>query len=143
MKKSSIFLVVIICLVSFFAISFLGQAVDNGQFKQYISDIVITNDTFSIAGGPDYIVVDFDDDEGYGSVIVQYDYEPEDATEPEEVSFSISDITYLDGVAEHDEDTITVSDYGEVTFLARASITLTILATDGGGAQASVMIICS
>ncbi|MCD8307567.1 MAG: hypothetical protein LUD51_05015 [Clostridia bacterium] len=142
MKKSSIFLVVIICIVSFFAISFWGQAVDNGQFKTYITSITITNDTYSIAG-TDYILVDYDAEEGFGSVIVQYDYAPDDATDPEAVSFSLADINYLDENAEHDENSVMVSDMGEVTFLVPASLTLTIMATDGGGAQASVLIICS
>ncbi|MCD8286559.1 MAG: hypothetical protein LUD50_04980 [Clostridia bacterium] len=142
MKKSSIFLVIVICIVSFIVISFFGQAVDNGQFKTYMTSIEITNDTYSIAGGSDYIVVDFDDDEGYGSVIVTYDYTPDDASDYT-VQFSLSDITYMDGNAEHAEDAITVSGMGEVIFLTRATVTLTIQATDGGGAQASVLIICS
>ena len=134
MKKTIIFSIAIIYLVSIIVVTFFGMQSRLDQFQVYMTDIEITSFDQEVNGNK-YLFVDFNDEEGYASVFIDYDYAPDNATHPDRVSFSLTGNTYTDDNGE-------TAYNGEVVFYSRKAVVLTIRTTDGSSLADSVTIIC-
>lgn len=140
MKKTVIFSIAIIYLISIIVVTFFGMQSRLDQFQVYMTKIEITSYE-QVVNGNKYTFVDFNDDEGYASMFIEYTYAPDNASYPDKVSFSLSGNTYVD---ENGETAYyaEVSPNGEVVFYSRKAIVLTIRTTDGSSLSDSVTIIC-
>lgn len=123
-----------IVIVTFFG---LQPAVD--QFKVYMSSISITSYD-GISGGEKYISIKYDEIEGMSSVMVEYEYSPDNASNPESVKFSLLGNTIT--IGGETKVFATVNNFGEVVFLSKGTVKLTIRTTDGSKLSDSVLIIC-
>lgn len=140
MKKSVIFLIGVIYVLSIVVVSFFGMQPAVDQFKVYMTDIEITNYT-TIANGEKYITLDYNEIEGITRVDLEYSYSPDNASYPNSVKYTITGNTYKD--SKGDVVTFaTVSSTGSVEFLEPGLVTVTITATDGSKVSDSVKIIC-
>ena len=140
MKKSVIFLIGVIYVLSIVVVSFFGMQPAVDQFKVYMTDIEITNYT-TIANGEKYITLDYNEIEGITRVDLEYSYSPDNASYPNSVKYTITGNTYKD--SKGDVVTFaTVSSTGSVEFLEPGIVTVTITATDGSKVSDSVKIIC-
>lgn len=140
MKKSVIFLIGVIYVLSIVVVSFFGMQPAVDQFKVYMTDIEITNYT-TIANGVKYITLDYNEIEGITRVDLEYSYSPDNASYPNSVKYTITGNTYKDS----NGDVVTfatVSSTGSVEFLEPGLVTVTITATDGSKVSDSVKIIC-
>lgn len=140
MKKSVIFLIGVIYVLSIVVVSFFGMQPAVDQFKVYMTDIEITNYT-TIANGEKYITLDYNEIEGITRVDLEYSYSPDNASYPNSVKYTITGNTYKDS----NGDVVTfatVSSTGSVEFLEPGLVTVTITATDGSKVSDSVKIIC-
>ena len=141
MKKSVIFLIGVIYVLSIVVVSFFGMQPAVDQFKVYMTDIEITNYT-TIANGEKYITLDYNEIEGITRVDLEYSYSPDNASYPNSVKYTITGNTYKDS----NGDVVTfatVSSTGSVEFLEPGPVTVTITATDGSKVSDSVKIICA
>lgn len=140
MKKSVVFLIGVIYVLSIVVVSFFGMQPAVDQFKVYMTDIEITNYT-TIANGEKYITLDYNEIEGITRVDLEYSYSPDNASYPNSVKYTITGNTYKD--SKGDVVTFaTVSSTGSVEFLEPGLVTVTITATDGSKVSDSVKIIC-
>ncbi len=141
MKKSVIFLIAVIYLVSIVVVTFFGLQVSMDQFQVYMTSINIT--TYSqLVNENKYLIVDYDETEGYTSVFIEYDYGPSNATYPDRVNFTLVDNTYIDDNGET-HYYAEVSPNGEVVFYSPKTVKLFINTTDGSKLTDSVIIICN
>lgn len=140
MKKTVIFSIAIIYLISIIVVTFFGMQSRLDQFQVYMTKIEITSYD-QVVNGNKYTFVDFNDDEGYASMFIEYTYAPDNASYPDKVSFSLSGNTYID---ENGETAYyaEVSANGEIVFYSRKAVVLTIRTTDGSSLSDSVTIIC-
>ena len=140
MKKSVIFLIGVLYIISIIVVTFFGLQATIDQFQVYMNSISITSYD-QIVNDNKYLIVNFNDTEGYTSVFIEYDYTPSNATHPDRVSFSLVSNTYVD---ENGETAYyaQVSATGEVVFYARRTVKLVITTTDGSKLTDSLMIIC-
>ena len=140
MKKSVIFLIGVIYVLSIVVVSFFGMQPAVDQFKVYMTNIERTNYT-TIANGEKYITLDYNEIEGITRVDLEYSYSPDNASYPNSVKYTITGNTYKD--SKGDVVTFaTVSSTGSVEFLEPGIVTVTITATDGSKVSDSVKIIC-
>ncbi len=140
MKKSVIFLIAVIYLVSIVVVTFFGLQVSIDQFQVYMNSVNIK--TYSqMVNNNKYLFVDFDQTEGYTSVFIEYEYAPSNASYPERVNFSLVDNTYEDenGQMQYYAE---VSANGEVVFYGRKTVRLFLTTTDGSKLTDSVIIVC-
>lgn len=140
MKKSVIFLIGVIYVLSIVVVSFFGMQPAVDQFKVYMTDIEITNYT-TIANGEKYITLDYNEIEGITRVDLEYSYSPDNASYPNSVKYTITGNTYKDSKG-YVVTFATVSSTGSVEFLEPGPVTVTITATDGSKVSDSVKIIC-
>ncbi|MCD8203976.1 MAG: hypothetical protein LUB56_02500 [Coprobacillus sp.] len=148
MKKSSIFIIIVVFAVSIVVVTFFGMAISMDQFKVYMTSIEITNETtkmYDTQGNVimDLIMLPFNYADTYSSVIIDYVTTPEDATEKNSVRFYLSsNATYTD--PETGEVTIyaDVRWNGEVVFYSPASIRAYVTTTDGSQLTDYVDIWC-
>ena len=141
MKKSVIFLIGVIYILSIVVVSFFGMQPGIDQFQVYMTDIEITNYT-TIINDEKYISLAYDEIEGITRVDLEYSYAPDNASYPDRVRYSITGNTYKDS----DGNIVTfatVSSTGSVEFLEPGMVTVTITATDGSKVSDSVKIICA
>lgn len=141
MKKSVIFLIGVIYILSIVVVSFFGMQPGIDQFQVYMTDIEITNYT-TIINDEKYISLAYDEIEGITRVDLEYSYAPDNASYPDRVRYSITGNTYKDS----DGNIVTyatVSNTGRVEFLEPGMVTVTITATDGSKVSDSVKIICA
>ena len=139
MRKSVLFAIGVIYLVSIVVVTFFGLQLRMDQFQVYMESINIT--TYDeIIGNRKYLFIEFDETEGYASVFISFDYTPDESTYPERVEFSLSGHTY-----EEDGETkyyATISNKGELVFFKRKAVTVTVTTTDGSKLSDRVMVIC-
>ncbi len=144
MKKSSLFIIIVVFLVSIVAITFFGQSIEMGQFKVYVTDLEITNETELIGDDIRNINLTWNEEKGWTSVFVNYTYLPSDATDPS-VSY------YLDGAVRTDATTgeeVTVAEVfettgtAEVVFYRQGYVTCYLTTKDGSNITDSVRITC-
>ncbi|MCD8209708.1 MAG: hypothetical protein LUC31_02700 [Coprobacillus sp.] len=144
MKKSSLFLIVIIYIVSIVAITFFGQSIEMDQYKVYMSDIWISNESEIVSGSDNIrnINITFNDDEGWGGIILHYEFLPEDATDSDAVKWSLYGNT---GILADTGEEVVIADIdgkGEVVFHRRGMVTAYVTTTDGSNLVDSVRITC-
>ena len=141
MKKSVIFLIGIIYIMSIVVVTFFGLQPGVDQFQIYLDNITITTYDFQSSSGQKYKNVEFDTLEGSGYVKIEYEFGPENASYPYRVKYSLVGNTSTDenGVT---TTFATVNNFGEVTFINEGSVILTITALDGSKVSDSVTIFC-
>ena len=140
MRKSVLFLIGIIFIVSVVVVTFFGMKVTVDQFKVYINKVEIT--TYDrIIRDRKYKTVELDETEGYTSLFIEYNLGPDNATELDGIVFTISGNTYID---ENGEEQISaeISPTGELVFYRAARVTVTIRTTDGSEISDSVLVSC-
>lgn len=140
MRKSVVFLLGAIYLVSIVVVTFFGMQAKMDQFQIYMTSIEITSYD-QIVRGNKYLNLTYNETEGYSSIFITYAYNPSNATFPEKVSFSLVGNTYEDeeGITQF---YATISPMGELVFYKRKAVTVTITTTDGSKLSDSVMVIC-
>ena len=141
MRKSVIFFIGIIFIISIVVVSFFGMQARLDQFKTYITEINIT--TYNqVVGGKKYYVVDYT--EGL-SIPIEYSVTPNEANLLTNVEYFISNNTYVD---EHGEtkpfaliDTrngvLDIYTYLENNHL----VNITVRATDGSNKSDSLIVL--
>ncbi|MCD8206017.1 MAG: hypothetical protein LUD29_05335 [Clostridia bacterium] len=134
MKKASLFVVAVVCVLAIVIITFFGQAVEMGQFHITINEITITNEQSSGTIRMSYS--DNVDADGYAYVYLHCEISPAEADDPNAYRFQ------LDGDVDPDIAGIT-EDRGVVYFSQPYMVTARVVATDGGGAWTTVRIWCS
>ncbi len=146
MKKSSIFLIIVVFAVAIVVVSFFGNAISMDQFKVYMSTLEITNEYtafYDANGNPvmNIIMLPFDYTNGWASVQLKWVTGPEDATEKDAVRFYLSGNTYTmeDGETGYYAD---VTSYGEVFFYRPALIRAYVTTTDGSNLTDSIYVWC-
>ena len=140
MRKSVIFVIAIIYIVSMAIVTFFGLRTRVDQFRVYFASISITNyDT--MIGKNKYKTIKFDETEGYSSVFISYKYSPENVSYPDAVKFSLTNNTYTD---EHGNVTVyaEVTQFGEIVFYKKAAVTVWVEAKDGSAIKDSMLVIC-
>ena len=141
MKKSVIFLIGIIYLVSIVIVTFFGMQIAIDQFKIYMTEIEITNQECRMIDGEKYIIVEFDSVQGYTSIFIDYETAPDNASNPEKISFRISGNEFVDGEG-NVSIYATVTDNGEVTFTRPGQVVVTVSTEDGSRLSDTVNILC-
>ncbi len=141
MRKSVILAMAVIYVMSIVVITFFGMSISVDQFQVYMTNIEITNYTGVTNNGTKYLIIEFDNKEGYSSVFIDYDTAPDAATYPGKVTFSISGNTSTneDGSVETYAE---VSKNGEVLFYKPQSAIVTISTADGSRLSDKILIIC-
>ncbi len=140
MKKSVLFLILVIYLISIVVVTFFGMKARMDQFQIYMNRIEITSFDQKV-GNDKYLIVKYDETEGYTSVFIEYEYGPTEATFPEKIKFTLSNNTYVD----EDGNTqyyATISQMGELTFFKKKAVKVTLTTTDGSKLSDTVTVIC-
>ena len=75
MKKSVIFLIAVLYLISIVVVSFFGLQISVDQFQVYMTSLSITSYD-QLVNQNKYLTINFNDSEGYASVVIEYDYAP-------------------------------------------------------------------
>ncbi len=147
MKKSSIFIMIVVFAVSIVVVTFFGMAISMDQFKVYMTSIEITNESTAMYDPQgnkvmDMIMIPFDKANTWTSIIIDYHCEPENATEKNAVRFYLSNDTYTD--PETGEVTVyaDVRWNGEVVFYTTAVVKVYVTTTDGSQLTDSIDIWC-
>lgn len=141
MKKSVIFFIAVIYIISIVVVTFFGLTVNMEQFTIYMNRLEITSYS-SITSGEKYAFLAFDDsDSDNNSIFVDYITGPDNATYPERIKFSLVNATYTDS-----EGNVTVfaevHQNGEVVFYQRRTVRVVITTTDGSNLTDTMTIRC-
>ncbi len=143
MRKSVLFLVGILYLVSIVVVTFFGMQARMDQFKVYVSSVEIVNEGISVKT----------DENGNETKSITIRFPNKDATE---VSFSIQTkvlpenatnktLAYTlmnsNGEPVPEEDARILSD-GRISFAKTMSVTLIVTSTDGSSKSDSIKIRC-
>lgn len=141
MRKSVVFLIAVIYIISIVVVTFFGLRVNMEQFTVYMNHIEIT--TYDrIMNEEKYVFLEFDDNDPYNNAIfIDWLIGPDNATHPENVEFSLSNETYTDS-----EGNVTVfaeiHANGELVFYSRRTVRVTIRTTDGSNLSDTVVVRC-
>lgn len=140
MRKSVIFVIAIIYIVSMVIVTFFGLRTRVDQFTIYFTSISITNyDT--IVQDQKYKIVEFDETEGYTSTFITYEYAPKNVSYSDMVKFVLSNNTIKDETGK-DIVCAEISSFGELVIYRRKAVTVTIMTTDGSAMQDNIIVIC-
>ncbi|MCD8204705.1 MAG: hypothetical protein LUC16_02640 [Coprobacillus sp.] len=146
MKKSSMFLIVVVFAVAIVVVSFFGQAISMDQFKVYMTTLEITNEYqtwYDSAGNPvmKMIMLPYDWANGWSSVFLTFETGPEDATEKDAVRCYLANNTYTmdNGETGYYADIVNLR---EVVFYKPATVKAYVTTTDGSGLTDSIDIWC-
>ncbi|MCD8209650.1 MAG: hypothetical protein LUC31_02405 [Coprobacillus sp.] len=145
MRKSSIFILIVALLVSVVVITFFGKAIEMSQFKVYMESITITNVEPTILGGREFKMMNFyfDYSKEFNSFFVEYEWTPDDATEPGSVMFYLTGDTYTDSETGEVTTYAQISANGELLFWQPAVVTVYVVTTDGSQLSDSMMVVCT
>lgn len=140
MKKSVIFMITVIYLMSIFIVTLFGMKIRVDQFVIYMSDLQITNYDKIDKKGNKVAYIYIDDYEEYSTFQVKYEYKPENISYPDKIKFLIRDnVKVLNG----EEITIaTITEFGKVAFTRNGSVQVKVYATDGSGKTDYITITC-
>lgn len=153
MKKSVLFIIGIIAILSVFIVTFFGTKANLDKFKVYINEVQITNYD-EIINGKKYINLDWDEKTGEVSIFLDKKVLPADATEKSKVEFKfLSDRVYQDGdnwvfykvnKLTQEKETIAVlhSKMGSITFYQTGSAIVQLSSKDGSEKKDTVTIKC-
>lgn len=140
MRKSVLFLIGIVFIVSIVVVTFFGMKISFDQFKIYINEIEITNFDREIRGNK-YKTVYFNETEGFTTIFIEYKIGPVDASDPDAISFTLSNHTYEDENGET-QYYAEISSSGELVFYKPKAVTVTVTATDGSGEFDTMLVTC-
>ena len=153
MKKSSLFLLLVVFFISIFIVSSLGTKTNSDQMKHYFQSVKIINcEELDDGNGHilKYIEVDFDQQTGDPYVYIDYELNPDpsDVTEQDAYEFvfasEVPTFDYEDPITHEIKSQPYCSIYKNVvTFYHECAITVTLQTTDGSRLSDSVLIICS
>ncbi|MBQ7467138.1 MAG: hypothetical protein IJS74_03605 [Clostridia bacterium] len=140
MRKSVLFAIGIVYLVSIVVVTFFGLQLRMDQFQVYMESINITSYD-KIRNGDKYLYLSFDETEGYKSVFITFDYSPEEASYPEKVEFSLSGNSYEeDGQIKYFAE---ISQRGELVFFEKGMVIVTVATTDGSKISDKIKVFCT
>lgn len=140
MRKSVLFFIGAIYIVSIVVVTFFGMQAKMDQFQIYMTNIEITSYD-QLVNGNKYLTINFNETEGYSSVFITYKYAPNNATFPDRVKFSIVGNTYEDENGET-QYYAEISPAGELVFYSRKAVKISITTTDGSKLTDTVNVIC-
>lgn len=140
MRKSVLFLIGIVFVISIVVVTFFGMKISFDQFKIYINEIEITNYDREIRGNK-YKTVYYNQTEGYTTLFIEYKIGPENASDPDAISFTLTNNTYEDENGET-QYYAEISSSGELVFYKPKAVTVTITATDGSGKSDTMVVTC-
>ena len=153
MKKSVLFLIGVIAIISIFVVTFFGTKANLDQFKVYINEVEITNYD-EIVNGKKYINLDWDEKTGEVNIFLEKKVLPNNATEKSKVEFTfLSDRVYQNGdnwvfykvnKITQERETIAVlhSKMGTLTFYQTGNVTVQLASKDGLERKDSVIVKC-
>ncbi len=139
MRKSVLFLIGVLYLVSVVVVTFFGMQARMDQFKVYITSLEISNENINIDDeNLKYAVLRFKQNEEIVSFWVETKIEPSNATNTK------LDYILLNSKGEKVSDEVAiVSQLGEIVFLKPVSgISLIVLSTDGSNMRDTLRISC-
>lgn len=140
MKKTTIFIIAVVYLLSIYVVTLFGMKIKVDQFEILMEKIEITTyDEIDIKGVKTKNI-EFNETVEYTSFQLDYTYSPTNATHSDKVKFVISgNIKKKDG----QEITIaTVTDFGKVIFTNPGTVTVKILVSDGSGVNDTIRVTC-
>lgn len=153
MKKSVLFFIGVIAILSVFVVTFFGAKANLDKFKVYISDVEITNyDT--IVNGKKYINLEWDEVTGQVELLLRKNVLPADATEKSKVEFTfLESKVYQDGDSwvfykqnrlTQEKETVAVlhSKTGFLAFYQEGSVVVQLCSKDGMERKDSVVVKC-
>ncbi len=143
MRKSVMFFIGVLFVISVVVVSFFGMQARLDQFKKYISEIEITSYD-QIVGNRKYLVVEFIGEQDTFTTI-RYRVAPTDDSITSSVEFLISDNTYTDEDGEKKEFASIDKNTGILEFYRYFEdnhfVTITIRSTDGSNVSDSVSVL--
>jgi len=110
------------------------------QFQIYMNRIEITSFDQKV-GDDKYLIVKYNETEGYTSLFIEYEYGPTEATFPEKIKFTLSNNTYVDDDG-NTQYYATISQMGELTFFKKKAVKVTLTTMDGSKLSDTVTVIC-
>ena len=141
MRKSVIFIISIIYILSIVAVTFFGMKIRMDQFQIYLTKIEITSYD-QMVGNNKYLRLEFNE-LGETSTFITYKYEPSNATNPDMVEFRLDNVpTYIDEEDGEEKPCAIITNMGELLFYKRANVRVTVLTRDGSSLQDSVLVRC-
>lgn len=140
MRKSVLFLILVIYLISVVVVTFFGMKARMDQFQIYMNRIEITSFDQKV-GDDKYLIVKYNETEGYTSLFIEYEYGPTEATFPEKIKFTLSNNTYVDDDG-NTQYYATISQMGELTFFKKKAVKVTLTTMDGSKLSDTVTVIC-
>lgn len=146
MKKSILFVSIIMFLVSVFLISSFGGAIRDDQFKNYFTNVEILTyeeDTYEQIGIKIYRVM-FDAEAGETKVSIDYKVNPVDATDSSAYAFSIVDGNeqFDIGDDEHTMKDCATLEKNILAFYHPVSVRVMLKTTDGSDLSDFCTFIC-
>ena len=153
MKKSVLFLIGVIAIISIFVVTFFGTKANLEQFKVYISEVEITNYD-RISNGKKRIDLTWDERIGEANIFLEKRISPDNATEKSNVEFTfVSEYVYKDGdswvfytpnreTGERETIAVLHSKMGDLTFYRTGSVTVQLASLDGLDRKDSVVVKC-
>ena len=153
MKKSVLFLIGVIAIISVFIVTFFGTKANLDQFKVYITEVEITNYD-RISNGKKRIDLKLDEQTGEVNIFLEKRVAPSNATDKSNIEFSfVSEYVYKDGdswvfystnLETNQKETIAVlhSKMGDLTFYRTGSVTVQLMSKDGLERKDTVVVKC-
>ena len=139
MRKSVLFLLGVLYLVSVVVVTFFGIQARMDQFKVYITSLEITNEEVTLNSNNDKVVkLVFKQNEETVSFWVETKVEPSNATN-KQLEYILSD----SNGNPMSEEKVVVSDKGEVVFKMPCLTYLRVNTTDGSSLHESLILSCT
>ncbi len=141
MKKSVIFLISIIYLVSIVVVTFFGMKINIDQFEIYMANIEITTYTGINNQGTKFLRLNLND-EGYASAIIEYNYGPDNATHPDRVEFSLTGNKGIDKETGEEKTYAKISNTGELLIYNPCAFYVILTTSDGSALKDELYVRC-
>lgn len=144
MKKSVIFIISVLYLLSIFIVTMFGMKIKVDQFEIYMSDLQITNYDKINKKGNKTKTLYLENGQESVSFFIDYEYKPENASYPEKIRFSLSGQHKIFAGENNDEpiEIAIVDEKGWVVFVHIGEVTAKVYATDGSGKSDTIIISC-
>lgn len=153
MKKSVLFLILIIAILSIFVVSFFGTKAKFDKFKVYIDEVEITSFDFQF-DGEKYIHLTLNEEIGEVSKFIDYRVGPKNATEKSKIEFTFVDtnvykdeenemFVLYEELEDGERETIaTLNKMGEITFYREGAVLVQLASKDGLERSDLVFVYC-
>ena len=143
MKKTTIFIIAVVYLLSIYVVTLFGMKIKVDQFEIYVEKIEITTyDTIDIDNVKRKSLVWNDNTEN--TFFVDYSYSPKNATQSDKVKFSIvcdKETAIIDG-EEKQVPIAMITDFGKVVFNYPGLATITVFVPGGFRASDTLRVSC-